>query len=724
MNSKITIQELDDLFNEAFQLTGEARDAFLDRACASRPRELRIQLDRMLAMEGNFLSESLLHQSLTSDEDLKYAGRWKLEEKVGEGGLGVVYRATAVEDGVSIEAAVKVLRPGMNTGLFHERFQQERQILAALEHPGIARLMECGAEAGGRSFLAMEYVNGKDLEDHLLQNELSRSAKVALAESVVRAVEYLHSRLVVHGDIKPGNVMVTGSGATKLLDFGAARLLDNRDSSSGLTRLMLTPHYASPEQKNGAGPSVASDIYSLGRLLEEVLGKETDPDLKAIVEKCLACEPGERYPSASSLAEDLVRWRTGYPVHARRRTILYTTIRFLRRRWAVTGLSAALAVALGTNWWTARRAAETASLLVAEATRQEELARRNAAESERRRIEGDQARQAASESAERFRSLLNQALATDPNTQTSYWGELNRALERSYEEIIRQMEVSGASEEQLSTMWKRFGGLLCLRGDFRQGVPALERALAIAARAKARESTANSRNLEISLHLYVANIMWKANNANLAKKHAAAALRLVGALPAAERRAVEKNKLLQVARVVAADSAQPSERATLLRTALANAGSDSANLWVRYSILERLILLNHQQGQREALAPLCQEAERLLFRSPPIVGSCGLRPVAQPGLGLIAFSLALLNEDPDSHFVRFRLAQAYLNLARVLRMGGDETNGSYAVDLADMCVREAEATDPNSPGVGGLRGEISRFRQGGVGGARGNRRGR
>ncbi len=716
MNSKITIQELDELFSEASQLTGQARMEFLDRACAGRPRQLRSQLDRMLDMSEDFLSESLLHQSLNQDQDLKCAGRWKLEEKIGEGGLGVVYRATAVADGVSIEAAVKVLRPGMNTGLFHERFQKERQILAALEHPGIARLMECGAEAGGRSYLAMEYVSGKDLEDHLLQNDLSRSAKVALAESVVRAVEYLHSRLVVHGDIKPGNVMVTGSGATKLLDFGAARLLDNRDSSSGLTKLMLTPHYASPEQKNGAGPSVASDIYSLGRLLEEVLGAETDPDLKAIVEKCQAREPGERYSSASSLAEDLVRWRTGYPVHARRLTMLYATVRFLRRRWAVAGLSAALAVALGTNWWTARRAAENASLLVAEATRQEELARRSAAESERRRIEGDHARQAASESAERFRSLLNQALASDPGMQTGYWGELNRALERSYQEIIRQMEASGATEEQLATMWRRFGGLLCLRGDFRQGVPALNRALVIAERAKARESTASSRNLEISLHLYVANIMWKANNVELAQKHSAAALRLVGELPAAERRAVEKNKLLQVARVVAADAAPPSERAALLQTALNNAGFDSANLWVRYSILERLIVLNHQQGQREALAPLCQEAERLLFRSPPIVGSCGLRPVAQAGLGLIAFSLALLNEDPDSHFVRFRLAQAYLNLARVLRMGGDETNGSYAVDLADMAVREAEATDPDSPGVRGLRDEINLFRKRGAAG--------
>src|SRR5262249_24561560 len=209
-----------------------------------------------------------LPEILGADLPRNTVARWKLLECVGEGGLGVVYRAECYEDGVRLEAAVKILRPGFNTGKFREKFVQERQILAGLDHPGIVRLMDCGADSDGRSFLVMEFVRGEPLDAYLERTDPSAPRRLEFFEAGCEAVSYLHSKLIVHGDIKPSNVLVTADGVPNLLDFGAARLLAGDAGPGGeLTRLMLTPRYASPEQKRGEGPSVSGDIYSLGRLL-------------------------------------------------------------------------------------------------------------------------------------------------------------------------------------------------------------------------------------------------------------------------------------------------------------------------------------------------------------------------------------------------------------------------------------------------------------------------
>src|SRR5262249_21186411 len=208
-----------------------------------------------------------LPEILGADLPRNTVARWKLLECVGEGGLGVVYRAECYEDGVRLEAAVKILRPGFDTGKFRDKFVKERQILAGLDHPGIVRLMDCGADSYGRSFMVMEFIAGEPLNRHLERANPGVPQRLKIFESVCEAVNYLHSRLIVHGDIKPANVLVTSTGIPKLLDFGASSLLAANTAVRGeLTRLMLTPQYASPEQKLGEGPSVAGDIYSLGRL--------------------------------------------------------------------------------------------------------------------------------------------------------------------------------------------------------------------------------------------------------------------------------------------------------------------------------------------------------------------------------------------------------------------------------------------------------------------------
>ena len=160
---------------------------------------------------GAFL-EQPLPDLLAQDLPRGNLARWKLLERVGEGGLGVVHRAECFEDGVRLEAAVKILRPGFDTGKFREKFVQERQILAGLDHPGIVRLLDCGADADGRSFLVMEFVRGEPLDAYLRRTNLGLSQRLELFEAVCEAVGYLHSRLIVHGDIKPPNVLVTGAG--------------------------------------------------------------------------------------------------------------------------------------------------------------------------------------------------------------------------------------------------------------------------------------------------------------------------------------------------------------------------------------------------------------------------------------------------------------------------------------------------------------------------------
>jgi len=336
------IEKLERLFWAAAGMDGDEREAFLAVQCAEEP-DLQGELLRMLAADeraGAFL-DIPLPELLARDLPRASLARWKLLERVGEGGLGVVYRAECFEDGVRLEAAVKILRPGFDSGKFREKFVKERQILAGLDHPGIVGLMDCGADSDGRSFLVMEFVRGEPLNAYLERTNPTMPPRLELFESICEAVSYLHSRLVVHGDVKPANVLVTAAGVPKLLDFGAAGLLAGDAAARGeVTRLMLTPRYASPEQKRGEGPSVAGDIYSLGRLLEEMLPATAGhSDLRYILDRAMAERPRDLYLSVADLQEDLRRLREGLPLRARPATAAYVARRFLRRNWAAAVLT-------------------------------------------------------------------------------------------------------------------------------------------------------------------------------------------------------------------------------------------------------------------------------------------------------------------------------------------------------------------------------------------------
>lgn len=730
MERETTIQELETLYNTASELAGQERRKFLDEACAGRPA-LRRQLEEMLSTDTEFLSESLLTQALRA-ETVTQIGRWRVKEQIGEGGLGLVYRAETSNDGVTIEAAVKILRPGFDSGLFRGRFQQERQILANLSHPGIARFMDCGADESGRSFLAMEFVPGELLTDVLEKRPLSRDEKVERFSSIVEAVQYLHSRLIVHGDIKPGNVMVTPEGATKLLDFGTARLLGADTAPTEMTRLMLTPHYASPEQKRGEGPSVPSDIYSLGRLFHEMLGAEEvrEPDLQAIVQRCVAEEPAARYPSAGSLIEDLQRWRTGYPVHARRQTLFYAVTRFARRQWHVVGLTTLLIVTLAAGLVNSLRSAENARRLAAEAQRsaeearrsaaesirQTELARSSAEESDRQRTRAESATTEAVDSATRYRRLLAQMLDEDEGTQkTGPAGEASVVLERGFAVLINQMEKARetTSLEELSGAWRRLGSLQCKRGDYPHGIDSLRKAIGYADQWMARAPSADSRAAAVISRVFLIQHLLIRKDAAAARAMGSDTIVLIENLPPAERNALEEMPIYQWVQVMVSERVYGEERVIrAMNTVRQKASRGLQGFRVRIGAVTRLIDIYSKRGMKEQLPSLCEEAVELLIAEPPVRHACfgpdGDLPLRTPIMNQL---LTELGADDQSYNRKLRVAEISIRLATALWANGAQREARSALNLAEKALSELSAVDPNGPAVTDLRRRIASMRR-------------
>ncbi len=347
-------------------------------------------------------------------------GAWRLERKIGAGGMGAVYLAVRADGHFEQRAAVKLLRLGVDSPQLVERFRRERQVLAQLEHPGVAHLVDGGVTDEGLPYIAMEYVEGAPIDRWCDEQRLSIRERLELFVKVCAAVQYAHQHLVVHRDLKPGNILVNAQGEPKLLDFGLAKVLDEDfDRTATQTGAhALTPAYASPEQVRGEPVTTASDVYSLGVVLYELLtGKrphevETtsfhelarriaeqtpkppseavdaiDPsrsgatrpelarrrlrgDLDGIVLKALHKEPARRYASAGHLAEDIERHLADWPVLARGDSLLYRTRKLVQRHRALAitgalGLAALLAGLIVSSrlWWIARERAEQVTRL-------------------------------------------------------------------------------------------------------------------------------------------------------------------------------------------------------------------------------------------------------------------------------------------------------------------------------------------------------------------------
>ena len=416
-------RRVEPIFDQALDLAGEARRAYLDTACGDP--ELRAEVEALLAADrdsGEFLqgsAESFLgHPNLEIDPTLPadipantVIGPYRVVRPLGRGGMGQVYLGERADGQFEQVVAIKLIRQERNSALVHRRFLAERQILARLEHPNIARLVDGGLTADGFPWLAMEYVEGAPLLAWCDQHALTPDGRITLFLRVAEAVRYAHQNLVVHRDLKPSNLLVAGDGQVKLLDFGIAKVLnpgltdqpgDNASPATETGLLMLTPEYAAPEQIRGEPVTTATDVYALGAVLYELLtgsrahqfdrrtpGEmervicEQDPvapssatpskrlrqalrgDLDTIILTALQKQPARRYSTVDALVEDLKNYQGGLPIRARPAALGYRFRKFIRRHrvgvFAGATLALALAGGVAATLWQSRAAAREAT---------------------------------------------------------------------------------------------------------------------------------------------------------------------------------------------------------------------------------------------------------------------------------------------------------------------------------------------------------------------------
>jgi non-specific serine/threonine protein kinase/serine/threonine-protein kinase len=277
-------QRLQELFNAAVELPPEQQAAFLDQACADDPALRRQAESLILASEdATQRIHGAIHEaaeSVTLEETAAMVGRrigpYQVMEELGQGGMGAVYLAVRADDEYRKRVAIKVVRQGLADPEVVRRFRNERQILASLDHPHIARLLDGGTTANGMPYVVMDYIEGKPIDQYCNSHRLTIDERLKLFRHVCAAVHYAHQNLIIHRDIKPGNILVTADGVPKLLDFGIAKLLNPELGlqTQAVTRMamrLMTPEYASPEQIRGEPITTASDIYSLGVVLYELL---------------------------------------------------------------------------------------------------------------------------------------------------------------------------------------------------------------------------------------------------------------------------------------------------------------------------------------------------------------------------------------------------------------------------------------------------------------------
>ncbi len=278
-------------------------------------------------------------------------GAYRITGLIGQGGMGAVYRGERMTGDFDHVAAIKVIRPGALSDALVERFQRERQTLASLSHPGIARLFDGGATDKGDPYIVMEYVDGVPLGTWIETGAASKAERTALFLDICAAVGFAHQNLIVHRDITPSNILVAKDGRAKLIDFGIARPpVANVDAApsakNSLASLSLTPGYAAPERLAGEAATTLSDVYSLGVLLDRLLDK--DADLTAITAQASATDPAARYPSVDTLADDVKAWRDGEVVTARKGGKRYAAGKFIRRhRIGVTASALAILLLIG-----------------------------------------------------------------------------------------------------------------------------------------------------------------------------------------------------------------------------------------------------------------------------------------------------------------------------------------------------------------------------------------
>lgn len=422
-------RQLKGLFFDALEIPIQKRDAWLEQLADPVLRAELMQLLDDDAGRLSVLDVPLGHLAQLVDEEATAShgqrlGPYRLVEELGRGGMGTVYLAERDDGAFQQQVALKVVRQGLATDDLVRRFEQERQILASLNHPHIARLFDGGTTDAGIPYFAMECIDGAPITTYCDARQLSVDERLRLFQGACRAVQYAHQNLIVHRDLKPSNMLVTPEGQLKLLDFGIAKLLASEQADPLKTQTglrVMTPAYASPEQLRGEAISTATDVYALGVVLYELLTGQRPydeaPDLQAltstlpsrpstavtetidgealsvarsttierlhrklagdldtIVLKALRPEPTRRYASAEAFLDDIQRHLDGLPVRARKDTVGYRVRKFVtRHRVGVIAAALGLVVLIGAGLFHSVRVSQERDVARQEAEKAEQV---------------------------------------------------------------------------------------------------------------------------------------------------------------------------------------------------------------------------------------------------------------------------------------------------------------------------------------------------------------
>lgn len=406
-------------------------------------------------------------------------GPWRIVREVGRGGSGVVYLAERADGAFTQEVALKWLRGDRPALGARQALERERELLTGLDHPNIARLIDGGRTEQGMLWFAMDYVPGEHVDHHC--RDLSVTERVELIRALCRAVHYAHSRGLIHGDIKPSNVLVDSRGQPRLVDFGVARIKGAEGTGHG-----LTPEYASPQQRAGQAPTTASDVWQLGRLFESVLdGMGTDRDLQAVIELATSEAPEARYASVSALESDLTAWLKTRPVAARDGGHAYRLGRLVQRNKPASVLAAAaLLVLAGFSVWFTWQLADERDLARAEAARAEAA------------LEETEAALARAEALRAF--LIDLFRAAEPDRPRD---ELPSTEELLALGARRALDEDAASPGERLGMLLTLGEVYLARGQEKDAEPLLDAAVALGRERAEQQPLDLARALELKARL-------------------------------------------------------------------------------------------------------------------------------------------------------------------------------------------------------------------------------
>ncbi|MCC7054289.1 MAG: serine/threonine protein kinase [Gemmatimonadaceae bacterium] len=708
-------EEVSALFHAALDQPDATRTAFVqsrsrhDAALGARVMALLSEHespDDFLAVPAAALALDEVSEPLPSNGRI---GPYKLLREIGRGGMGAVYLADRDDGEYRQQVALKLVKRGMDTDRIVARFRQERQLLAALDHPNIARLLDGGTTADGRPYVVMEHVDGTGIREYCERRSPSIDERLALFRTLCAAVQHAHQNLIVHRDIKAANVLVTAGGVPKLLDFGIARLLDATGAEGATateTLHALTPEYASPEQLLGAPLSTSTDVYSLGVLLYELLTdqrpfatagrslaeitrlvRETEPplpsivvarrdatlarrlrgDLDTIVLMALHKDPARRYRSVEQLSEDVRRHLDRLPVVAQRDRASYRLMKFVRRnRVGVTAATLASLALLGGT---------TAALW------QARIARTERARSDRRFAE-------VRSLATSFLFDINDALVTLKGSTPTRALLVKRALE-SLDGLAKEAPGDPALQRDLAAAYVRVGAVqgnssTSNLGDTPGALRSYERAVALLDAIPASQARDTS----------ILQVTWQAHEGLANMRN------ITGDLPAAIQSFGRARDVLRMLAAAAPGSTEhPRMLAMVLRELGETLGADGqasvgdipgalTNLREAVAIGERL--LQRAPSDRRVRISLSTNLMALGSLAVAVGDSLGTTQLAR-AVGLLERAVA---EEPRNVFAREELLSAY---SRIRQPWADAARYAEALAIDRKTIALLDAMIANDP---------------------------